>query len=216
MGKANRKRAKRRNGATALIAALVILAVATVGTTIAFILDDTGSIENVFTPSDVATDVMITDSTNTDDPNPGKTAQVRNISDTEAYIRAAVVFNWVKTDGNGVKHVHADAPVEGTDFTILWNADDNGSGQSSWIRKTYDDGEIIYYYKNTVDPKNGAQYVTDSLFSLFKLKDGVTPPAGYELSFEVVASGIQSTPVSVVQDNWGVVLDDSGNITAVN
>lgn len=202
----NRKKNDRFNRTLALTTALIILIVASVSSTIAFLITDTDPITNVFIPSKVTTEVYWDTDSET-----GFTAKVTNTSDINSYIRAAVVVNWVKTDPDGTRHVHSEAPIEkapleetpeNCDYTIKYNG-------NTWICKEYDNGEIIYYFTKPVEPGKN----TTNLISQFKqLRDG---PEGYELEIEIVASGIQSVPVTVVEDKWGVVLDNSGNIVSV-
>ena len=46
-----------------------------------------------------------------------------------------------------------------------------------------------------------------------KKVDGVTPPDGYDLSVEIIASGIQSTPDGAVKEAWGMTVDANGQLT---
>lgn len=39
-----------------------------------------------------------------------------------------------------------------------------------------------------------------------------TTKAGYTLRVQVLASGIQTTPVEAVQNSWGVTVDNDGNL----
>lgn len=177
-----------------ILAAVSLLIAVSIGTTIAYLVTETASITNVFTPSEVETSVTFS--------NDGGSATVNNVGDTGAFIRAAVVVNWKKTDGSN--HYYAVAPVEGTDYEITFN-------DSSWIKKDYGDGEVLYYHRSPVM----ADGVTDALFTGFAQKSGVTAPEGYELVIEVLGSGIQSTPYSVVEEKWGVTVGDDGNISTI-
>ncbi|MBE6709338.1 MAG: hypothetical protein E7578_08885 [Ruminococcaceae bacterium] len=137
--------------------------------------------------------------------------RVRNESDTEAYIRAAVTVNWKKVSANEgeADYVYAIAPVEGVDYSMEWNTN------KRWIKHEYSNGEVIYYQVSPVGPKVGNDYADSyPLFNNFKQLSTENQPEGYELVVEVVGSGIQSTPVEVVEEQWGVTIS-GGNITGV-
>lgn len=90
---------KRPGFRKSLRAALPLLLIAIVialsaGGTLAYILDNTSSVENTFTPAQVSCVVQ----------NNGK---IENTSNVKAFIRAMVIVNWMDDDGN----VSASAPV---------------------------------------------------------------------------------------------------------
>ncbi|MBR5224192.1 MAG: hypothetical protein IKV90_00820 [Clostridia bacterium] len=80
-----------------LVFAALLLTVA-VGSTLAYLLDTTKTVENTFTPVKVTCEV--------DEPgwsNGGSTksdVSIKNTGTTDAYIRVAVVGNWYNADGN--------------------------------------------------------------------------------------------------------------------
>lgn len=115
---------------------------------------------------------------------------IDNTGDTEAYIRAAIIVTWKK---DGV--VWAQKPVLDTDYSLQIG--------SNWIKS----GEY-YYFTEPV----AYDQATEKLISSYGLLPGATPPAGYELSVEIVAAAIQSTPTTAVQGTWGVIVTD-GKIT---
>ena len=84
--------------AVALLVSLMLLLTAAVGSTVAFIVDQSDDVENVFQPSWVACEVVKgTDGSYT----------VKNTGDTDAYIRVAVQVNWKNTEGQ----IYAQAPT---------------------------------------------------------------------------------------------------------
>ena len=198
---AQHRKPMRFNRATALLVAIIILATATVSTTVAFLITGTDSIMNFFLPSEVKTEVK------PDSTSDGMTYKIKNVGDTECYIRAAVIVNWVKTDSNGVTHVYADKPEVDMDYNIVYNSNE----EKSWIKKDYGDGEIIYYSVSPI----AVNAHTANLISKFRELDSPDKPEGYELAIEIVATGIQSTPRYVVENEWEVTLDSNGKITAV-
>ena len=206
----HKRQNKRFNRAVLLTTILTILIFGSVSTTIAFLITGTDSITNIFVPANVETTVVMWKGGEGYD---GIRCRVRNESDISAYIRAAVVVNWVKTDGAGNRHIHAIAPEEGVDYQIEFNT-------QNWIKAEYPNEEVIYYAKEPVGPcsiEGGEKkYSTDyALFNNFKQISTVNQPDGYELEVEVVASGIQSVPYGVVSDKWNVTVVD-GTITHVS
>lgn len=193
---------KRFNLKSAIIfvsAALILLGA--VGGALAYVYTLTESVNNEFTPSVVACAVV----EGSADPVTGSVVntgsvksdvKIKNTGDTEAYIRVAVIVNWANADGN---KFWAVKPVKDTDYTIGFDLTGN------WI----DGGDGYYYYSSPVKPGD----LTGILINEAKLKDGVTPPVGYDdtqyyLSVEVTASAIQSTPASAVSNKWGVTVSD--------
>ena len=113
--------------AVALLVSLVVLLSVTVGVTIAFIAHKTPEVKNTFTPSRVACAVT--------EVTPNQVYSVSNTGDTTAYIRVAVVVNWV----NAEEQVYARAPK----FTV----DTNDTNGANWVLG--EDG--YYYYKMPVE-----------------------------------------------------------------
>lgn len=168
--------------------AILILAL-TAGTTLAWLKVQTGAVVNTFTPAVVTSQV--------DESIDGavkKNVKIKNTSNIDAYIRVAVVVNWVDASGN----VAAQKPVKGTDYTI-----DYKPASGWWERGGY------YYYSSAVAPEGR----TDVLISSCQLASGAKVPEGYSLSVEIIADAIQSVPAKAVEDSWGVKVVN-GAITA--
>lgn len=180
-----------------VVTALSLLLFVTVGSTLAYIFTSTDPVENKFNPSQVSCAVVEDDG----DPvaagthNTGtekKDVQIKNTGDTDAYIRVAVVVNWMNEDGT---KVWATKPVAGEDkdYTISYNL------SNGWI----DGGDSYYYYTQPVDPGD----MTDILIT--SATQNVTGPKGtdgtqYYLSIEIVASAIQADGMGATsaQDAW--------------
>ena len=200
-----KKNMKKKALLTMSVALLLLVAV---GTTLAYIFTKTDPMVNTFTPSKVSCAVV----ENSDTPISGgiqntgdkkSNVQIKNTGDTDAYIRVAVVPNWVSADGT---RVWAQKPIENKDYTISLGS------AAKWARAT--DG--YYYYCEDISPNN----LTELLITEAKLMDGVTAPEGtdgtqYYLSLEIVASAIQSRPDYVVENEWSneMVSVDSNNGT---
>lgn len=115
------------NKAVALFVLTIVLAVAAVGSTVAYIVTKTGEVKNTFTPPDINIDIS--------------GDNIANKGDIPVYVRAAVVVNWVnETDGS----ILSATPVEGTDYTITYNT------TGGWVKGS--DG--FWYYPQPLAPKD--------------------------------------------------------------
>jgi len=171
-----------------LLVSLLVVFIAAVGVTMAFLIDSTNAVENVFKPSKVTTSVE-----ETLENNEKKDVFIQNTGDTAAYIRATVQINWQDQAGN----VCGETPVVGTDYTI----DPSGLPSnlpSGWFKG--DDG--FYYYEKAVEPQGSTGNLINSVTQL-KTKEinGTT----YYLTVTILASGIQSEPAAAVQEAWPAV-----------
>ena len=169
--------------------ALLLLCFTGVTGTIAYLVDRTDSLTNTFTPAEVSCDVHETFTSNTKSE-----VHVKNTGNTNAYIRVAVVVNWIDERGFYL----AKQPIYGKDYEIVMNIQPAG-----WIY--YPDGYL--YYANPVEAGGFTPNVIERCTPIV----GRTPE-GYELSVEVIASAIQSDPKEAVKEAWGVRLNESGNI----
>ena len=192
------------------IISLALLILITVGTTLALVFTKTGDVENTFKPSRVACAVVEgtndpVEHSNVDTGNVKEAVKIKNTGDTDAFIRVAVVVNWMSADG---KKVWAQKPIKDTDYTINYNLSEDG-----W----FDGGDGFYYYSKAVSP-TAPNNLTEVLISNAALKSSATVPVGtdntkYYLSIEIVASAIQSTPTDVVKGEWGVTVNSNGEIS---
>ena len=182
---------KRINKKVILLAvSLLLILSAAIGGTVAYLIDQTGSITNTFTPANVTPHI--------DEEFNGsvkKDVQIRNAGDIPAYIRVKVVVTWKDEHGN----VYGAAPVPRTDYT--WT-----SGSDKWFLK---DG--FYYYSEPVAAKG----TTGVLFTACQPVAG-RAPEGYSLSVDIHAQAIQAEPTTAVTSAWGVQVDANGNLTSGN
>lgn len=192
------------NRKSILITSVALLLLVAVGTTLAYVFTKTEPVENKFNPSKVSCAVVENGNLSENTANVVQTGnnktnvQIKNTGDTDAYIRVAVVINWMSE--NGTK-VWATKPVEGTDYSITYAT---GTG---WVKGS--DG--YWYYTRSVPPMDGSN-LTGILISDAKvLKDA--PQEGYYLSIEIVASALQAKPASVVTSQWGVTVANDGTIS---
>lgn len=180
-----------RKALFALVSVLVLV-FAAVGVTVAYLQTQTDPLKNEFTPAKVSCDVE-----EAFDGNVKSNVSIRNTGDTDAFIRVAIVANWVQTGKNSsVTSVYAQQPVLGVDYTVVWagGVEDN----ANWLQ----DDNGFYYYKNAVKP-NGA---TDTLIQECTLIGEA--PAGYRLAVEIVASAIQASPETVAEKYWHISVEN--------
>lgn len=194
-----------------LFTSVALLLSVTVGTTVAYLITTSETVENAFIPSRVSCTVI------EDGGNPVAGAlvntgssknnvQIKNTGDTDAYIRVAVVVNWTNAEGT---KIWAKKPVEDVDYEITYNLSDNG-----WVKGS--DG--FYYYSKVVSPTSPND-LTSVLINNAGLKSGVTAPTGtdstkYYLSIEIIASAIQTTADAVTAWSSGVAeMESNGTLT---
>lgn len=152
-----------------LLVSIIALLVGIVGSSLAYLLTQTDPVQNTFQPSKVTCEIKETFS-----GSEKKDVKVKNTGDTDAYIRAALVFTWVDEDGN-----IAPVPVVNGDYTLTLGADWNEGA----------DG--YYYYNKSVAP--GAQ-TTNLIVSCAPVSGKA--PDGYTLCVDVIADAIQSKGLS--------------------
>ena len=185
------------NKKTLLITSIALLLTVVVSASLAFILTNTSSLQNIFNPSKVSCAVVEdggspveagTHKTGTEKKN----VQIKNTGDTDAYIRVAVVVNWMNEDGT---RAWATKPVQGTDYSISYNLKTDG-----WI----DGGDGYYYYTKPVAANGGLTDVLIKEATQLKAAPKGTDGTQYYLSVEIVASAIQSDGMGAgsAQDAW--------------
>lgn len=162
----------------AALVALVLILGAVVGGTLAYLAARTDAIVNTFNPAKV--DITVEENF---DGSTKKDVKITNTGDTEVYIRATYVVNWLDAQGNIVASV-----PEGYSYTLTENPD------SKWAKGN--DG--YFYYLSPVAP--------DASTPGSLLTCTVTHPENpeYRLSVEILATAIQSVPADAVRQAWGV------------
>ena len=177
-----------------LIVTLALLLTVAVGSTLAYIFMRTNPVNNTFTPAQVSCAVV-----EEFEDNVKSNVKIQNTGDTDAYIRVAIVITWKNDQGV----VWAEAPTS-NDYTIEWNLTADG-----WVKGP--DG--YYYYTQKVAPHGGLHDgLTDVLITSCTPVTG-NAPEGYVLSVEIVASAIQASPDTVVEEQWKTGVSDADNGT---
>ena len=183
-------RRKRNHKTLTLVLSIALILALAAGGTVAYVVSRSGSVENKFEPAYVTSRVNVTEDK----------IDVTNTGDVDAYIRAAIVVNWMDASGN----VRGASPVAGTDYELTLDADDTWADTCSWYR---DPGTGFYYYKTSV----ASMGVTADLVKEIDVL--VTPPAGYELSVEVVAEAIQAEGTITDAEGTRKAVADAWHIT---
>ena len=169
---------------------LAVLVLAMAGTTLAVLMHNSDNVKNVFNPSEVTCEVYEDFS---DGQTEKKDVMIRNTGDVDAYIRAAIIVNWIDKDGN-------IAPVSVKEGDYILKEPEN----SKWIK--HSDG--YYYYPERITPDG---YTGELIKSIAPVKRKA--PDGYTLSVEIIADAIQADGVNdegvkAVVDAWGVDPED--------
>lgn len=183
----NGKKSMLKNKPAVLFLTLVLLIGAVIGTTVAFLITNTEPVENQFTYANVSCEVQ-----EHFDKTTKKDVKVKNTGNTDAYIRATYIVNWLDKDGNIVASV-----PEGYRYELIENPD------QKWTDGT-DGTDGYFYYLTPVAPNN----VT--MGSLLTCTVTYPKDPEYTLSVEILATAIQSTPASAIKEAWGITLP-SGN-----
>ena len=173
----------------ALLVALLLLLTVGVGTTVAFLVDQTTEVVNTFTPGTVSGKIE-EGWTGSEKTN----VKIGNTSlDVAAYIRAMIVVTWKDANGN----VYAQTPELGVDYEMTLAND-------GWF-KCSSDG--YYYYSTAVVPLGETGVLISSC------TEENSAPEGYKLSVEILASAIQAEPTDAVEEAWHVTVATDGTIS---
>lgn len=158
-----------------LFVSLILLATISIGGTLAYVFTSTESVVNTFVPASVSVEVD-----ETIENGFKKDVKVNNTGNATAYIRAAVIINWLDNEGN----IYPGTPDDAA-YTISWNLDD-----SDWAKGC--DG---YYYYTTPVAVNGSTAILINSCQM-------TNSSGYTLVVEIIAESIQAAPTNVVCTTW--------------
>lgn len=170
----------RMNKTAVLLLAVILLAGAVIGTTVAYLTTNTDSIANNFEYAKVSCEVKESFNGNTK-----SNVQIVNTSNIPAYIRATYVVYWADENGNVVATVpegysYQITEASMTDMFALWEKKDG-----------------YFYYRKPVQP---GEATTGSLLTCTWTHPN---DPEYFLHVEIIASAIQSEPASAVQEAWG-------------
>lgn len=173
----SRRRSARRHGGRplALLLALILVVGAAAGGTVAWLTQTTQTENNNFSYGTVS--CAINESFN---GTTKSNVTVTNTGNTPAYIRAACIVNWVDAQGNIAANVPADYTYSLSIPGAGWTAGSDG----------------YYYYNSVVDAKGTTEG------SLLTCTSSHPADGEYTLSVKVIASAVQATPSTAVNEAW--------------
>lgn len=173
----SRRRSARRHGGRplALLLALILVVGAAAGGTVAWLTQTTETANNNFSYGTVSCAINENfDGTTKSD------VTVTNTGNTPAYIRAACIVNWVDAQGNIAANVPADYTYSLSIPGAGWTAGSDG----------------YYYYNGVVEPGSKTEG------SLLTCTSSHPADGEYKLSVKVIASAVQATPRTAVNEAW--------------
>ena len=170
-----------------LLAALVLIVSLTIGGTVAYLMDRTKPVENVFTPSKVTIEIK-----EEFDGFEKKDVGVTNTGDVSAYARLMLTETWVKVGEDGSRT--PVAKPEGAKVICTLTAPEK------WLQS--DTG--IWYYTEPLAPGASA-----TLFSSIRYE----APQGYAVDVQVLGEGIQAEPAEAVWNAWPVAVGNDGSLS---
>jgi len=181
--KASAHHAKRKLNRRSLVilASLILLALAAVGATIAYLVDSTQSITNTFLPSQVSCSVV-----ENFDNNVKSNVTVLNDSNIDAYVRVRLVSYRVNDNDERI-----GGTAEIPNFTP-------GAG---WKKN----GDMYYY---TTPVKAGATPANALIGTDGITLAEYTDADGGKQVIEVIAEAIQALPKEAVENAWKVTVTD--------
>ncbi len=178
-----------RRGIASIALIALVLAVFTIGGTVAYLVTQTGPIENTFTPA--TTDIEIEEGEDDEpfDHETKKNVTVTNNCDYEVYVRATYVAYWVSDESTKEKVIVLADPVHLTKNDI----------GSAW---TYREEDGYWYYN-----KKLAAGATSDPFIVEMTAEKVE---GRHLVIDVIAETVQATPDTAATEVWGFVPTTTG------
>lgn len=203
---------KKRMKKALLLSSLVFLLTVSVGGTLAYLVANSSDVTNTFTPGTVPPGIV-----EEFDGSVKKQVKVKNTGTVDAYLRAAIVYNWVDKDGNISGSAEALSTSVSDVYGIVLNDKSKSSATSSPDFSYWRAHDGYYYWPAAVKPGD----TTEDLIISCKIIDGKQPPAGCTLSLEIITQSIQANGTdadgkSPMEVTWGVKIDPAtGEVTSV-
>ena len=200
-----------------IVIAMLLVAVVSVGGTLAYLSDKSDEKQNVFVGS-AGIDLELKeefDDEDAKDYTPGmvitKSPTLKNTSSTSTYYEwVAIKVSYVKdcaTDGTGGTAVNYSELTDKVIKEINFKADTLGtSGTNDWIKLKTADTYSIFVYKTSL--KSGAE--TSALFDEVEIQNPVKTWDGVEITTDNISSGAQTLP-SFRIDVIGAAVKDEEN-----
>ena len=194
-GRKPSKKVIRWNRSFVVLAALLVLVLGIVGTTLAWLTDTTEDQTNTFEYAKVSCQVL-------EDVNSNETrksnVRIQNTGNTKAYIRATYVVTYRDEAGNILYE------------TLDWKVDlSDKINRDSWVQ-----GEDGYWYcKTPVAPgKETPALFKEPIDGNGKFLDGGRSKEHAITYVEILATAIQSQPVKAMGEAWGYTMNN-GTLT---
>lgn len=193
-----------KNKKLILAASLLAAALTTTGVTLAFLVDSTKEIENVFEPTSVPIEVG-----ETFDGTTKSNVAIQNLGNTSAYVRVAVVKNWL--DGDNVVYLENDP------YNVTWQGAIETLKTQNTVNNWCKYGDYYYYLVplEANDNKDGGKDITSYLIDSCVVDYGTDNPPKYTLQVEILAQSVQSVPDQAIKDLWGVTISTNSGVTPV-
>jgi len=185
-----------------MMASIILVIAVSISGTLAWISASTPAVENSFERVQVPNKVV---ETFTD--NVKSNVKIKNVGQTDAYVRAAIVVTWVEVNASGdpTGNVHYIAPGS-DDYNMVLNTSTSGA-----IDTWFSGNDGYYYYTSKISPNNATEILISSCSEKANSNKPASSESGceYVLSVEIMGQTIQAEPDSVVTSVWTPV-------TAVN
>lgn len=203
MAKENRgrkpsKKVIRWNRSFVVLAALLVLVLGIVGTTLAWLTDKTDALTNNFTYAKVSCEVLETVNENETQKSD---VRIQNTGNTEAYIRATYVVTYRDNTGSILYETLSNR---------TWNVDlSNIINKENWAQ-----GEDGYWYcKTPVAPgkETPELFIAPINGNGTFLNDGRSKEQAITY-VEILATAIQSQPAKAMGEAWGYTMNN-GTLT---
>ncbi len=176
-----------KNKALLIIITLITVLVIGIDTTVSILISKTERLNNEFVPTDLSCKVN-----ELLDNGVKRNVNISNTGSADGYVRAELIFTWQDSQGN----VYGEKPMEGSHYTASYDF------ANGWLKSQ--DG--YYYWTEPVAPGDSTGVLLTSCTPITG-----RAPEGYSLNVEILASIIQSEPVSVVLDIWETGISSINN-----
>lgn len=173
----------------AVLVSLALILLIGIGATIAYLQDETVSIENNFTPAEVPPTIN-----EEFDGYVKENVTVTNKGNVKAYVRAAIVAIRKNADG-----IEAQTPAAGTDYSM--------SIGGNWVKS----GEY-YYCKGTLEAFEGTDTSSALITEAKQLQAG---PDGYQLHIEIMVQTVQAEGIDSATNKTPVELAWDADAAAI-
>ncbi len=175
-----------------LLSAVLVLAAAAIGVTVAFMFKKT-EVNNSFEAGKVSCEVyeLFDDAEYSDGIHNGNrknSIKVKNTGNTDAYIRIKLVSYWVDFDGNVVGIPSKPLNLE------LKNGWFEGESQT-------------YYYNKAISPESFTEILCSPI--ILETNQDINGKTVYQ-KVDVFAEAIQSSPKKAAELSWNITVDENG------